>query len=61
MYEKLAWDNFIKTGSVESFLEYRKILEINNNLNTVKNIKEIKNQNVGDFVNEIDKGERHCY
>lgn len=30
MYENLAWNNFIKTGNVESFLEYKKILEMSN-------------------------------
>ncbi len=30
MYEKIAWDNFVKTGDIESFLEYKKIMEIYN-------------------------------
>ena len=30
MYEKIAWNNFYKTGNIESFLEYRKLNEINN-------------------------------
>lgn len=25
MYEKIAWNNFCKTGSVESYLEYKNI------------------------------------
>ena len=29
MYEELAWNNFIKTGDIESFLEYKRLLEIN--------------------------------
>ena len=29
MYEDLAWKNFLKTGSVESFLEYKKINKLN--------------------------------
>lgn len=33
MYEKIAWDNFIKTGSIESFLEYKKIIDLKNRLN----------------------------
>ena len=36
MYEKLAWDNFLKTGNIESFLEYRKIAALNNNLNNIQ-------------------------
>lgn len=29
MYEKIAWNNFCKTGNLESFLEYKKIMQIN--------------------------------
>lgn len=29
MYEKIAWNNFYKTGDLESFLEYKKIKQIN--------------------------------
>lgn len=29
MYEKIAWNNFIKTGDVQSFLEYRRLVEMN--------------------------------
>lgn len=29
MYEELAWENFCKTGNLESFLEYKKINRIN--------------------------------
>lgn len=28
MYEKIAWNNFLKTGNIESFLEYRRILDL---------------------------------
>lgn len=31
MYEELAWENFLKTGDIESFLEYKKIKELNKN------------------------------
>ena len=30
MYEDLAWNNFCKTGNIESFLEYKKLSEMNN-------------------------------
>lgn len=30
MYEDLAWKSFEKTGSIESFLEYKKLNRINN-------------------------------
>lgn len=32
MYEKIAWDHFYKTGNLESFIEYKKLMEINNNM-----------------------------
>lgn len=60
MYEDIAWKHFCKTGSLESFFEYKKILELNNN-NKFK-----ENQNVtgdyiipegkGDVFSELDKG-----
>lgn len=33
MYEKIAWNNFLKTGNIESFLEYRKILDLKDKIN----------------------------
>lgn len=29
MYENLAWNNFLKTGDIESFIEYKKLMEMN--------------------------------
>ncbi len=29
MYEELAWKNFLKTGDIESFLEYKKLKDLN--------------------------------
>ena len=63
MYEKLAWNNFLKTGNVESFLEYKRLVEVNNNLslNQMKNTNEIIKQNVGELLNEIDKSKGDSY
>ena len=52
MYEDLAWDNFCKTGNLESFLEYKKINEINN-----KNIEELKNEGI--ILDELNKSKRN--
>lgn len=49
MYEKIAWDNFYKTGDVESFLEYKKIKEIN-----CENMK-------GEEISESRKGDWDSY
>ena len=32
MYENIAWENFITTGNIDSFLEYKKIKEIKEEL-----------------------------
>lgn len=63
MYEDIAWKHFCKTGSLESFFEYKKILELNNSNNK---FKENQNQKVtgdyiipegkGDVFSELDKG-----
>lgn len=36
MYEELAWKNFLKTGDIESFLEYKKIKQLGKNEETSK-------------------------
>jgi hypothetical protein len=33
MYENIAWNNFLKTGNIESFLEYKKIVDLKNKTN----------------------------
>ena len=51
MYEDLAWKHFLLTGNLESFLEYKKILE--SNQFTVKN--------EGERIDEAYKSERNCH
>lgn len=48
MYEKIAWNNFCKTGNIESFIEYRKLIEITNNMQNELMEK-------GDVFSELDK------
>ncbi len=48
MYEKIAWENFCKTGDIESFLEYKKILKLNNEMQNLDGEK-------GDVISELDK------
>ena len=50
MYEKIAWNSFYKTGNIESFLEYRKLNEINN----MQSLRMEK----GDVFSEFNKIER---
>lgn len=56
MYEKLAWNNFEKTGDIESFLEYRRLMETNLNVNNIEDVNNKIRQNIGELLNEIDKG-----
>lgn len=44
MFEKLAWNNFLKTGSVETYMEYRKLNGISE-----------EDCNIGDRYSEFDK------
>lgn len=39
MYEDLAWNNFIKTGDIESFLEYKRLMEMNDYILTNKGVQ----------------------
>lgn len=45
MYEEIAWNNFCKTGSLESFLEYKKI-------------SDLKSKNEGIIIDELNKSKR---
>ena len=36
MYENIAWNNFLKTGSIESFLEYKRIIDVKNGLDNTR-------------------------
>ncbi len=40
MYEDLAWKNFLVTGNIESFLEYKRIKELKENISIRDDIKE---------------------
>lgn len=51
MYEEIAWNNFCKTGSLESFLEYKKINELNN-----RNMEFIENEGI--IIDELNKSKR---
>lgn len=53
-FKNIAWNNFYKTGDIQSFLEYRKL----NNIDGfgINNTQQIM-QNLEVMINEIDKGE----
>ena len=51
MYEEIAWNNFCKTGNLESFLEYKKIKELNS-----RSIEMIKDEGI--IIDELNKSKR---
>lgn len=54
MYKDIAWNNFCKTGSIESFLEYKKLIQIDEgSLNDI--------EDKGLILNELDKGKGNSY
>lgn len=54
MYKDIAWNNFCKTGSIESFLEYKKLMQIDES-----SLIEIEDK--GLILDELDKGKRNSY
>lgn len=53
-FKNLAWNNFCKTGDIQSFLEYRKLNEFTE---VESNNTQQLMQNLEVMINEIDKGE----
>lgn len=49
MYKNFAWNQFVKTGNIETFMEYKKIEAINNEINEKK----------GEIVDETYQSERN--
>ncbi|MCX8074985.1 MAG: hypothetical protein N2749_05305 [Clostridia bacterium] len=59
MYEDLAWDNFLKTGNLESFLEYKKMADIKDNIeSTVNGFVETDEVIEGVLLNETSQSKR---
>ena len=46
MIKKIAWDAFKKTGDINTFLEYKQIEDIENNIKEIQEIKRITNMNL---------------
>ena len=38
MIKKIAWDTFKKTGDIDTFLEFKQIENIENNIKEIQNI-----------------------
>ena len=52
MIKKIAWETFKNTGDIDTFLEFKKIENIENN---IKEIQNITNMNLKNKNNEICK------
>lgn len=56
MYENLAWNNFEKTGNVESFLEYLEIERLKKQIDLKDNVAA-----EGVITNEFDQSKGSSY
>lgn len=53
--KKIAWNNFCKTGNIESFMEYRKLMGLSSNDEILDEIENI--ENIGDILSGFNKGQ----
>ena len=53
MYEKIAWETFLKTGNINSYLEYKKFTSLDANINV--------QENEGDFLDGFNQGKGNGY
>ena len=53
MYEKIAWETFLKTGNINSYLEYKKFTSLDANINV--------QENEGDFLDGFKQGKGNSY
>jgi hypothetical protein len=53
MYEKIAWETFLKTGNINSYLEYKKFVSLDANINV--------QENEGDFLDGFNQGKGNSY
>lgn len=53
MYEKIAWETFLKTGNIDSYLEYKSFMSLDGNIDI--------QESEGDFLNGINKNQRNSY
>jgi len=44
MIKKIAWDAFKKTGNINTFMEYKQIENIENNIKEIQNITNLNLQ-----------------
>ena len=56
-FKELAWNNFYKTGDIQSYLEYKKFNEnkFGDEIIPISSTEQIM-QNLGVMINEINKG-----
>lgn len=50
MIKKMAWNAFKKTGDIDTFLEFKQIENIENNIKEIQNITNLNLENDDGFV-----------
>lgn len=46
MIKKIAWDTFKNTGDINTFMEFKQIQDIENNIKEIQEIQQITNMNL---------------
>ncbi len=53
MIKKIAWDTFKKTGNIDTFLEFKQIENLENNIKEIQNITNLNLQDENFNSNDI--------
>ena len=53
MIKKIAWDTFKKTGNIDTFLEFKQIENLENNIKEIQNITNLNLQDESYNSNDI--------
>ncbi len=57
MIKKIAWDAFKNTGDINTFMEFKQIQDIENNIKEIQDIQKITNMNVEKNENNLKFGD----
>ena len=49
MIKKIAWNTFKNTGDINTFMEFKQIEDIENNIREIEDIQKITNMNVNNI------------
>ena len=57
MIKKIAWDAFKNTGDINTFMEFKQIQDIENNIKEIQDIQKITNMKVEKNENNLKFGD----